>query len=207
MSDYDLIIFDMDGTLVQSEECASRALKDVIPDLTDSVDTVTTRYRGMRLAEIFADIEQRFPGALPDNCLDLYREQEECLSREYIVPSKGAAQMLSQLRTQKCIASNAPVAKTVRSLKICGLSDYFPSGIYSADEIWAWKPDPALFLHAAQQQGATPQRCLVVEDSDVGIQAAESAGMKVIHYQPEDDSIGTQVPVISSLMELFEYVD
>ena len=206
MTDYDLIIFDMDGTLVQSEDCASQALKDVMPQMSDTVGEITTRYRGMRLAEIFSDIEQRFPGAVPEDCLELYRAREEQLSRSLIVPTKGVDDLLSQLRTKKCIASNAPVAKTVRSLNICGLSEYFPSGIYSADQIWAWKPDPALFLHAAKQQSVSPTRCLVVEDSDVGVQAAIAAGMAVVQYQHTNAARNDSVPVITSLISLLEFV-
>jgi len=64
----ELVIFDMDGTLVQSEDCASQAIVDVVPTLKDSLENplteVTHRYRGMRLADIFSDIENRFPGSV-----------------------------------------------------------------------------------------------------------------------------------------------
>ena len=182
---YELIIFDMDGTLVQSEDCASQALIDVIPALAgQSASAVTARYKGMRLARIFDDIETRLPGAVPENCLDLYREREDALSASMITPSEGAFAMLEQLKTTKCIASNAPVEKTRRSLEICALSGFFASGIYSAYEVNAWKPDPALFLHAAQAFVTDPEKCLVIEDSDVGIEAARSAGMDSVLYDP-----------------------
>ena len=206
--DFQLVIFDMDGTLVQSEECASQALKDVIPLLEDSVHDVTTRYRGMRLAEIFRDIESRYPNSIAANCLDLYRVREEELSRDFIVPCDGVNELLSALKTSKCIASNAPVEKTVRSLSICELSHHFQSeAIFSAYNVNAWKPDPALFLHASNTHHVDPEKCLVVEDSDVGIQAALAADMSVVHYDPHGQGSQFSVPAIRSLSELLVHVN
>ena len=203
---YSLIIFDMDGTLVQSEDCASQALKDVMPGLLDTRDEVTERYRGMRLAHIFDDIESRYPGAVPEDCLEKYRLQEELLSKDYITACDGAAELLSALLTPVCIASNAPVEKTRRSLDITKLANHFSSPVYSAYEVMAWKPDPALFLHAANEHHVGVESCLVIEDSDVGIQAGLSAGMDVIHYDPHAQGSTHPVPSIGSLLELLEIV-
>lgn len=94
---YQLVIFDMDGTLVQSEDCASQALIDVIPTLTASIDVMTTRYRGMPLLDIFNDMESRHPGAIPGRCLETYRAQEHALSSTMSKASPGADAMLLQL--------------------------------------------------------------------------------------------------------------
>ena len=186
---YELIIFDMDGTLVQSEDCASQALIDVVPALADqSPESVTARYKGMRLAKILADIEKRLPGSVPEGCVDLYREREKNLSASMIRPSEGVAMMLDQINGVKCIASNAPIEKTKRSLELCGLSRFFQSGIFSAYEVNAWKPDPALFLHAAKAYDTEPSKCLVVEDSAVGLEAATAAGMSSVLYDPYESS-------------------
>ena len=200
-----LIIFDMDGTLVQSEDCASQALIDVIPSLTDSVAAVTHRYRGMRLAEIFDNIESITPGAIPEGCLDLYRAREDALSRSMITPSPGADALLSRLEVEKCIASNAPINKTQRSLELCGLSHHFQRGIYSAYEVQAWKPDPALFLHAATAHDASPADCLVVEDSVVGLEAAQAAGMFPVFYDPHGSTkTADNVTRIATLLDLLD---
>ncbi|MFK7854550.1 MAG: HAD-IA family hydrolase [Granulosicoccus sp.] len=205
---YQLVIFDMDGTLVQSEDCASQALIDVIPALNDSVEFVTQRYRGMRLAEIFDDIERATPGSIPEGCLELYRAREDVLASTMIEACPGADAMLSTLSTNKCIASNAPVKKTLRSLALCGLSDHFPSGVYSAYQVNAWKPDPTLFLYAASESNMNPADCLVVEDSLVGLEAAQAAGMFPVFYDPHESTVTPDgVTRITALMELLDLVE
>ncbi|ASJ76699.1 HAD-IA family hydrolase [Granulosicoccus antarcticus] len=200
-----LVIFDMDGTLVQSEDCASQALIDTIPALTASVSELTARYRGMRLAEIFADIERMQPGAIPDQYLETYREREDLLAQSMIKVSEGADAMLSRLDKPKCIASNAPREKTLRSLASCGLAHHFTEGVFSANDLQAWKPDPSLFLHAAQHYQVAPANCIVIEDSAVGLQAARAAGMPAIFYDPFDLYDGSHdTPRISSLLQLLD---
>lgn len=200
-----LVIFDMDGTLVQSEDCASQALIDIIPALTASVSELTARYRGMRLAEIFADIERLHPGAIPDQCLERYRIREDQLAQSMIKVSAGADTMLSRLDMPKCIASNAPREKTLRSLANCGLAHHFTQGIFSASDLQAWKPDPTLFLHAAAHYQVSPENCIVIEDSAVGLQAARAAGMPAIFYDPFDLHDGSHdMPRISSLLQLLD---
>lgn len=203
---HQLIIFDMDGTLVQSEECASQALLEAIPDLQGSVDELTERYRGWRLAEVFVDIESRQPGSVPGDCLERYREREAVLAHSMITPSVGVENLLSQLQHRKCIASNASVEKTRRSLEICGLSHHFDSDIFSAYQVQAWKPDPTLFLHAAAAYQADPRSCLVVEDSEVGLRAAQAAGIPAVFYDPHDAGIdaagATRISALSELLDL-----
>lgn len=195
----------MDGTLVQSEECASQALLEAIPDLQGSLDELTQRYRGWRLAEVFVDIESRQPGCIPEDCLQRYREREAILAHSMITPSVGVESLLSQLRHRKCIASNASIEKTRRSLQICGLSHHFDSDIFSAYQVQAWKPDPALFLHAAAACRAEPEQCLVVEDSEVGLRAAQAAGIPAVFYDPHGSDISmTGVTRITALTDLLD---
>ncbi len=101
-------------------------------------------------------------------------------------PVAGAKALLQSLSLPRCTASNAPVEKTKRQLALTGLAEFFGDNLFSAYAVNAWKPDPALFLYAANAMGFEPRDCLVVEDSPVGVEAALAAGIPVVHYDPED---------------------
>lgn len=106
-----------------------------------------------------------------------------------------------------CVASNAPTSKTTRTLRACDLYHYFENRIYSAYEVEAWKPDPTLFLHAAQSEGFVPEQCLVVEDSDTGIAAALSANMHPVLYNPQGRiTKHTSVDTIPSFEAISHYL-
>jgi beta-phosphoglucomutase-like phosphatase (HAD superfamily) len=74
--------------------------------------------------------------------------------------------------------------KIQQALEVSGLASYFADRTYSSYEIGSWKPEPTLFLHAAERMGFLPRQCVVVEDSDVGVEAALAAGMRVLFYAP-----------------------
>ena len=179
------IIFDLDGTLVDSEPLSSRALIELLPEIDESIEKLTERYHGKKLAEIFIDIEKRFKFLLPDGFELIFREHSAKLFENELLPFPGVVEMLEQINQPRCIASSGPLTKIIRSLKITGLTDYFKSNLFSAYEIGSWKPDPGLFLHAARKMGFDPDECVVVEDSLTGIEAALSAGMDVFHFTSE----------------------
>ena len=83
-----------------------------------------------------------------------------------------------------CVASSGPPEKIETALQVTGLRDYFGESIFSSYDINSWKPEPELFLHAAKEMGFAVNECAVVEDSLVGIQAARSANMHAILYDP-----------------------
>lgn len=113
--------------------------------------------------------------------------------------------MLEQISGKKCIASNAPVENTRRSLNICQLSHHFDSDIFSAYQVKAWKPDPTLFLYAAAAFGIEPCKCLVVEDSEIGIEAAVAAGMDSVFYDPHFSvNASNSTKTINHLTELLQ---
>ena len=176
------IIFELDGSLVDSESLSSKALIDLLPVIDESVEILTDRYHGKKFAEIFIDIERRFKFSIPEGFESLYRQHAAQLFENELKPVPGVAVMLDQVKHPRCIASNGPLAKMIHSLKITGLGKYFDSNLFSAYEIGTWKPDPGLFLHAAREMGFKPEGCVVVEDSLTGIKAATSADMVVLHY-------------------------
>lgn len=200
-----LIIFDMDGTLVDSEVCAAQALLDVLPEMEEKRGTIVQRYRGMKLQAIFNDIEHRHDIRVTDTTWDRYRQRELELGSTLIQINPGVESMLARLQKKYCIASNAPKYKTERSLSTCGLSRFFSTNIYSAYDVQAWKPDPALFLHAAKSEGVDRKQCVVIEDSDVGITAAIDAGMQPVFYNPMGrETIHRTVKSITQFDELMD---
>lgn len=178
------VIFDLDGTLVDSEGLCNQAFLDLLPELNESVASLASRYRGKKLSTIIADIELRIRRALPSEFESRYRERVAELFDRGLQPVAGVQVMLQTITGSRCVASSAPRSKIEKALQLAGLTSYFGDQIFSSYEIGSWKPEPKLFLHAAASMGFEPQHCVVIEDSEVGIQAALSAGMRVLMYTP-----------------------
>ncbi|BBD57667.1 HAD-superfamily hydrolase subfamily IA, variant 3 [Nostoc sp. HK-01] len=179
------VIFDLDGTLVDSEKLCNQAFIDLLPFINESVESLIRRYRGRKLALILADIEMRFGAKLPIDFEATYRHHVDELFEFYLQPITGVPEMLKTLKYPFCVASSAPIAKIRKALNVTTLSHYFGDRLFSSYEVGAWKPDPGLFLYAANKMGFSPEYCVVIEDSDVGIQAAHSAGIYALQYSEE----------------------
>lgn len=179
------VIFDMDGTLVESETCSAVAIKQMLPEIPDTVPELVERYRGTQKAFCLADLTRRHGISIDEDFEPRFRVLEAELAQTLVTPIDGVHSMLNELEAPRCIASNAPRAKTERSLQSCGLTPYFETAqIFSAYEVGKWKPEPDLFLAAADQMGFNPSRCMVLEDSEVGIAAAQAAGMTAVLFAP-----------------------
>jgi HAD superfamily hydrolase (TIGR01509 family) len=178
------VIFDLDGTLVDSETLNNQAFADLLPDLADSAVNLAMRYRGKKLANILIDIEARLGRALPPDFESRYRTRVAQLFASELEPMPGTVEMLESNSFPRCVASSAPMKKIQQALEVSGLASYFADRTYSSYEIGSWKPEPTLFLHAAERMGFLPRQCVVVEDSDVGVEAALAAGMRVLFYAP-----------------------
>ncbi len=186
------VMFDLDGTLVDSETLCNQAFIDLLPEMTDGVDTLIRRYRGRKLASILADLEKRVGKRLPETFESHYRRRVAELFDLELKPTPGTREMLDSIHYPMCIASSGPEVKIKHALRVSGLAQYFGNRLYSSYTVGVWKPHPGLFLYAANAMGFNPSDCAVVEDSQVGIEAARAAGMHAIHYLPhtnETDSI------------------
>lgn len=179
------VIFDLDGTLVDSEPQSNQAFLDLLPELDENVEELIRRYRGLRIAPVIADLESRIGRMLPESFQDDYRRRVAELFDERLEATPGAKQMLESLSCPYCIASAGPPEKIRHSLMLSGLAPYFGDRVFSSYEIGSWKPEPGLFLHAARSLGFAPDQCLVIEDSDPGLIAANAAGMRAIHFAPD----------------------
>lgn len=176
------IIFDLDGTLVDSERLCNQAFIDLLSFITDSIDSLVDQYRGKKLSVILTDIEQRSDKSLPADFETIYRCRVDELFQSHLQPVAGVPKMLETLDYPCCIASSGPMAKIQQALAVTGLAHHFGDRLFSSYDVGSWKPDPGLFLHAAQAMGFPAEQCVVIEDSDVGIEAAQAAGMLALRY-------------------------
>ena len=180
------VLFDCDGTLVDSELLGNVALAQelALAGIAETGESLTERFRGHRLADMLATLQAAHGVALPEGFVDRYRARAAALLETGVVAMPGVAAALARLHLPSCIVSNGPLAKIRQNLRVAGLSAYFGERLFSAYEVGSWKPDPGLFLHAARAMGVAPARCVVVDDSATGVEAARRAGMRALWYLP-----------------------
>lgn len=181
----------MDGTLIDSEATQCGAFLDLLPDLTLTAQELTRRYRGVQIERIVDDLTRNHnvtPGA---DFIPRFRAHVATLFEASRTAFPGVAEALEQIDLPICVASSAPREKIAIALRLTGLDGLFGDRLYSAYDLRAWKPDPAVFLAAARGMGFAPADCLVIEDSEVGLTAARAAAMRALHFTPDDPRPGS----------------
>ena len=180
------LIFDCDGTLVDSEYLCNLGLEIQLRNygIESSANAMMKKYRGGKLAEILQSIEKEHNILLKDNFVAEYRELVDELFENELNPCEGVLRFLSQNTLSICVASSGPTKKINKALEITDLKKYFGENIFSSYEINSWKPNPYIFLYAAEKMGMNPDECLIIEDSIKGIESGLAAGMKTILFDP-----------------------
>jgi len=181
---YDLVIFDCDGVLVDSEMLSARVLTGALEEfgVTIDLDHFERFCLGRSFPTVAAAIRAEFAVTLPDSFEADYRARLlEVFAAELRV-TEGLAAMLDRLETPAAVATSSSPARSERSLRVTGLWDRFGHRLYTASQVARGKPAPDLFLHTARAEGADPARCLVIEDSAPGLAAASAAGMASLHF-------------------------
>lgn len=206
--DFDAIIFDCDGTLVDSEPITVGVLVDFVSEfgLDLAFDDALPLFVGRDMPGIVAELESRLGSTLPDTFCDEFRERQAIALRRDLRAIDGAHELLDSMTRQFCVASNAPQDKININLTTTGLDRFFTAErTFSAYDINAWKPQPDLFFFAAEKMGVDVSRCVVIEDSLAGIDAGLAAKMQVIGYCSHPDEKPTdQVPFVHSLVDLID---
>jgi HAD superfamily hydrolase (TIGR01509 family) len=209
----DLVIFDCDGVLVDSERLTVGVEARLLTELgwRHSVADVVERWMGRTSAYQLGEIEARLGrAAMLDFDDRSTREVQAAFERE-LRAVDGIEALVSALHAAAvptCVASSGSHERMRRTLGITGLYDEFAGRIYSATEVEHGKPAPDLFLHAAEQMGADPARCAVVEDSVYGVRAARAAGMTAYGFAGGLTSAGALADegavVVHDMAELVE---
>ncbi|MFI5317430.1 MAG: HAD family hydrolase [Myxococcota bacterium] len=181
---FELVIFDCDGVLVDSEPISNRVLAECLSEIglpTTTNDSLRD-YKGHSWPECVALFEARLRGPLPEHFGErFYRRAIAAFERE-LVAVAGIHEALARIPAQTCVASNGRHATMRVTLARANLFERFAGRIFSSADVARPKPFPDLYLHAAAQMGIAPARCAVVEDSPRGVAAGVTAGMSVFGY-------------------------
>jgi HAD superfamily hydrolase (TIGR01509 family) len=175
------IIFDCDGTLVDSEEVTNEIIAEMAWELgiTMTGDEATATFGGKTLDAVLYKMRELSGKEIPDDWLPrLIKRVSEAWKTE-LNPVNGVRELLENLNISICVASNGEPIHVNQSLEMTGLRGFFDGNIFCASDVGVPKPAPDLFLYAAKKMGFKPEQCIVIEDSISGVMAANRAKIKV----------------------------
>lgn len=189
----DLVIFDCDGVLVDSEPLVNRIEAAYFTGLGApmTAQEAGAAFKGKTVEQVATALEERIGRTLSPEfgyewgmttALGLVRELE---------PVPGIKELIERVRsagTAICVASQSPLPRVRLSLYLTGLDGYFAENVFTASMVENPKPAPDLFLFAARRMGASPERTIVIEDSPSGVLAARAAGMRVFGYAADENA-------------------
>lgn len=206
--DVELVIFDCDGVLVDTEpralEVDQRVLADVGWQL--SADDVVERFLGRSEQHLIGQIESHIGRSIASDWVETYSLWYAEAFDSGLEPVAGILTALDALDISSCVASSGSQKKMKQTLGATGLYERFAGRIFSADEVRHGKPAPDLFLYAAAAMGVVASRCVVVEDSQYGVQAARAARMRSFGYAggltPASWLAGPGTTVFTDMLEL-----
>lgn len=186
---FDLVIFDCDGTLVDSETLNNQATLDVLSEC--GVDGYTLEHAfhhwmGTTYSSIALRVQMETGKILPDNFVQRCIARVSELQEQELKAVKGASDLIAALQAAgvpSCVASNGERTNVINSIRLTGLSQFYDEErIFTKIQVERPKPAPDIFLFAADKMGADPSRCIVVEDSEAGVGGAVAAGMRVVGF-------------------------
>ncbi len=201
-----LVVFDCDGVLVDTERISAVVGAQVLTNLGWHLtpQEVLDRFLGCSDAYYREQVERRV-GPLPDGFEAATEPLYDAAFARELAPVPGVVPVLDALQADGvaiCVASNSSHDKMRRTLGVTGLLDRFAGRLFSSQDVAHGKPAPDVYLHAASSMGVKPSRCVVVEDSARGVEAARAAGMRVVGYAgltPADQLAGPGVTVCGDM--------
>jgi HAD superfamily hydrolase (TIGR01509 family) len=196
--DLQLVIFDCDGVLVDSERISNGVLARLLSaeGLPTTLAQARRDYQGLLLGEVFERAEQKLGRALPEDLPSRFERERDKVFRRELEPVAGVAEAVERVAASGvavCVASQGKLEKTRLSLELTGLRPLFADrALFSAWNVPRGKPHPDLFLQAASEMGASPAHCVVIEDTPSGVTGGVSACMRVYGYAADGDEEALQ---------------
>lgn len=180
----ELVIFDCDGVLIDSEVISARMLIAELADYGVALDMafVSRYFLGRSYPAVLAEVRTRFGITLPDQFEADYRARLLAAFQRDLKVMPGVQGCIAQLALPFCLATSSSPERVRQSLALTGLAPLFGDRVYTASRVARGKPAPDLFLFAAAEMGTSPQRCIVIEDSLNGVTAGLAAGMEVWRF-------------------------
>ena len=184
MRSVDLVIFDCDGVIADSEVISATLLvRQLVPyGIRIDPEYVFRNFVGKSFPIVAEIIGERFGIVLPSTFVGDYRAALREAFAERLQTTPGLLDVLGQLTCPACVATSSSTPRVTHTLEALGLTDYFGADVFTASQVANGKPAPDLFLFAARAMSTPPERCLVIEDSAAGIEAGLAAGMNVWRY-------------------------
>ncbi|NEB82300.1 HAD family hydrolase [Streptomyces sp. SID14478] len=185
---YDLVIFDNDGVLVDSEPISNTLLAGYLTELghPTSYEDSLRDYMGAAMHRVHDLVRERTGEELPEDFDEVFHGRVFAAFERELKPVVGVFDVLEKLTEEGvpyCVASSGSHERIRVGHRTTGLDKWFGEGrVYSSEDVGRGKPAPDLFLYAAERMGVPPERCLVVEDSPLGVRAAVAAGMDVYGF-------------------------
>jgi HAD superfamily hydrolase (TIGR01509 family) len=184
---FDLVIFDCDGVLVDSESITNRVFAAMLNEigLRVTLADMFDRFVGHSMAHCLGLIEEMLGHPPPPEFAEEYRRRTRRELEDHLRPVRGvenAIREIAALGLSMCVASSGDHDKMRTTLGTTGLLRYFDGRLFSVTEVERGKPNPDVFLYAARRMGVEAERTAVVEDTGVGVRAGVAAGMTVFGY-------------------------
>jgi len=212
-SSIELVIFDCDGVLIDSERLAVKVDVEMLHELgwplseAEVIERFVGRSDRDTQAAIEAHLGRKLPADWDQHVQSNYRE----LFAEALAPVAGVVNALERITLPSCVASSGTHEYLRYTLQLTGLYEQFAGRIFSVEDVARGKPAPDLFLHAAERMGAEPSGCVVVEDSRSGVEAARTAGMRVLAFAggltPAELLEGPDTILFEDMVELPALID
>jgi HAD superfamily hydrolase (TIGR01509 family) len=181
---FELIIFDCDGVLVDSERITNQVFAEMLNELGLAVtlDDMFEQFVGHSMSYCLDLIASMLGEAPPPGFVDEYRRRTQVALEADLKAVEGISDVLDVLDLPFCVASSGSHEKMRLTLGITGLWPRFEGKLFSVTEVAQGKPAPDVFLHAASKYGIEPSACAVIEDTPTGVTAGVAAGMTVFGY-------------------------